>query len=36
MVMDPVVVLAVMACGDAALRMTPTSVLPTEVLASTA
>jgi hypothetical protein len=36
MVTDPVVVLAVMACGDAALLMTPTSVLPTEVLASTA
>jgi hypothetical protein len=36
MVTEPVVTLAMMACGDAALRLTLTEVLPTEVLASTA
>ena len=34
MVTEPVVTLAMMACGDAALRLTLTEVLPTEVLAS--
>src|SRR5262245_22050841 len=36
MVMEPVVALAVMTCGDAALRGTPIRILPTVVLASTA
>jgi len=35
MMMEPVVAEAVMACGDAALRMTLTWVLPTDVLEST-
>src|SRR5262249_3879750 len=36
MVMEPVVALAVITCGDAALRWTPIRTLPTVVLASTA
>jgi hypothetical protein len=36
MVMEPVLVLAVMACGDAGLRVTLTRVLPAEALAWTA
>jgi hypothetical protein len=36
MVMEPVVALAVITCGDAALRWTPIRILPTVVLASTA
>src|SRR5512142_407589 len=36
MVMEPVVALAVITCGDAALRWTPIRMAPTVVLASTA